>query len=194
MITPALRFKKGNYMTFLPSYEYMNMIHSNFKNKNCDMEIILQEPGMNEKERDLFLDRFKQENGHSMVGFAVMGGIFGEGIDLTGERLSGAIIVGVGLPGLTPERELIRKYFADRDINGFEYAYQFPGINRVLQAAGRVIRSENDRGIVLLIDKRFSMNGYRSLFPKEWQPVFVHNLNQLEEDLEKFWNSSDLSA
>lgn len=188
-IYPVLRFRKGNYMVFFPSYEYMAMIYSIFKEENNDLDIIVQKTGMNEEEREKFLEQFMEDDARHIIGFAVMGGIFGEGIDLIGERLSGAIIVGVGLPAISPERELIRKYFSGRNKNGFEYAYLFPGINRVFQAAGRVIRSEKDRGIVMLIDKRFSLVHYRALFPKEWKPVFLHDVKYLEEVLEEFWNN-----
>jgi DNA excision repair protein ERCC-2 len=117
-----------------------------------------------------------------------MGGIFGEGIDLVGERLSGAVVVGVGLPGISFERDLIRDYFATHHNAGFEYAYQYPGINRVLQAAGRVIRTEIDRGVVLLIDQRYGTRRYRSLLPAEWRPVKMQSEQQLTEALQKFWH------
>ena len=116
-----------------------------------------------------------------------MGGIFGEGIDLAGDRLSGAIIVGVGLPGLSLERELIRAHFSDHEEDGFAYAYLYPGMIRVLQAAGRVIRSENDRGAILLIDQRFDREDYRSLLPGEWMVQTVEGKTQIEQKLEHFW-------
>ena len=127
-------------------------------------------PGMSEPEREAFLAAFAVEHGETLVGFAVMGGIFGEGIDLVGDRLIGAVIVGVGLPQLCVERDLIRDYFQEQTGAGFDYAYTFPGMNRVLQAIGRVIRSETDRGVVLLIDARFAEPRYRRLFPAWWQP------------------------
>ena len=144
---------------------------------------------MPEVERKLFIERFKQQNDNTFVGFAVMGGVFGEAIDLEGDRLTGAVIIGVGLPALCVERDLIRKYFDEHSGTGFEFAYQYPGINKVFQASGRVIRSENDRGIVLLIDKRFSSSRYRSLFPEEWNPVFVRNEDQIQNVLRNFWGS-----
>jgi len=118
-----------------------------------------------------------------------MGGIFGEGIDLVGERLSGAVVVGVGLPGISLERELIREYFSKTLKAGFEFAYQYPGINRVLQAAGRVIRSETDRGVVLLIDRRYASYRYRSLLVDQWNTTKVPDNRQLAEELRKFWNA-----
>jgi DNA excision repair protein ERCC-2 len=152
------------------------------------LETIVQTPAMLENERDAFLERFSEDNPNSLVGFVVMGGIFGEGIDLVGERLSGAVIVGVGLPALCPERELIKDYYDRLSGNGFTYAYIYPGINRVFQATGRVIRSEQDRGVVLLIDDRFTRTEYRSLFPSGWRPMIIRNNRVMATQLERFWN------
>ena len=124
-------------------------------------------------------------------GFAVMGGMFGEGIDLVGDRLSGAIIVGVGLPQVCIERDILRQYFQDKNDMGFEYAYIYPGMNKVLQAAGRVIRTENDRGVVLLIDERFSNYNYRELFPDEWNHVKrVRDTKAIEKEVSDFWSNN----
>jgi DNA excision repair protein ERCC-2 len=180
--------KKGNYLIFFPSYEYMMMVFKSFNSECPENEIILQTPNMSESDKEAFLKRFGRENHRTLVGFAVMGGIFAEGIDLVGERLSGAAVVGVGLPGISLERELIREYFTHTLNAGFEYAYQYPGLNRVLQAAGRVIRTETDRGIVFLIDQRYGTYRYKSLFPEEWNPVRVQNQKQFAQDLQKFWN------
>jgi len=144
---------------------------------------------MSESEREGFLSCFVPGADQSLVGFAVMGGVFGEGIDLVGDRLTGAIIVGVGLPQVCLEREIMRDYFQDKKGLGFEYAYVYPGINKVLQAAGRVIRTENDRGVVLLIDERFGHLGYKRLLPAEWQPVKVKNKQWLLTKLTEFWHS-----
>jgi DNA excision repair protein ERCC-2 len=179
--------KKGNYLIFFPSYEYMQMVCEIFKSDCPESVTIVQTPAMSEAERDEFLQCFNRDNPVSLVGFAVMGGIFGEGIDLVGDRLSGAVVVGVGLPGICLERELIREYFAATLNAGFEFAYQYPGINRVLQAAGRVIRSEADRGAVLLIDQRYATYRYRSLLLPEWNPIQVKNQDQFARDLRKFW-------
>jgi len=179
--------KKGNYLIFFPSYEYMMMVFESFKSHCPDSEIMLQTPGMSEFERDEFLNRYRHGSSTSLVGFAVMGGIFGEGIDLVGERLSGAVVVGVGLPGISLEKELIKDYFTHTHKAGFEYAYQYPGINRVFQAAGRVIRTENDRGVVLLVDQRYATHRYRSLLPVEWEPIRVRDQEQFAEKLQKFW-------
>ena len=140
---------------------------------------------MTEPERDAFLAAFAVDHGETLVGFAVLGGVFGEGIDLMGERLIGAIIVGVGLPQLCVERDLIRDYFQQLNVVGFDYAYTFPGMNRVLQAVGRVIRSETDRGVVLLIDSRFNESRYRRLFPTWWKVTRVQNTEGLTEALRR---------
>ena len=180
--------RKGNYLLFFPSYEYMKMVHTTLALECSEVETLVQTPGMTENERAAFLEKFSQKNPETLMGFAVMGGIFGEGIDLVGDRLTGAVIVGVGLPGISPEREIIREFFGKTNQRGFEYAYQYPGINRVLQAGGRVIRSESDKGVVLLIDNRFSTPRYRSLFPNEWVPVMVQGKRQLRNVLQRFWN------
>lgn len=182
--------RRGNYLAFFPSYAYMDMVYGAFCEKAPDVATIHQTPGMSEPERDDFLDRFSREHPDTLVGFAVMGGIFGEGIDLVGDRLSGVAIIGVGLPGISLENDLIRDYFATADGTGFEYAYLYPGINRVLQAAGRVIRTRRDRGVVLLIDQRFSTFRYRSLFPETWHPVKVRDGKQLEGSVKAFWGKS----
>jgi DNA excision repair protein ERCC-2 len=169
----------------------MQMVHDVFGSDSAECHSILQTPSMNESEREEFLQNFRQDNPETLVGFAVMGGIFGEGIDLVGERLSGAVVVGVGLPGISLERELIREYFAGSLNAGFEFAYQYPGINRVLQAAGRVIRSDKDRGIVLLIDQRYATYRYRSLLLQQWETKRIHSLRQLVEESKKFWNASE---
>ena len=180
--------KKGNYLIFFPSYEYMMMVFESFNSQCPANEIIIQTPNMGEADKETFLKRFGRENHQTLVGFAVMGGLFSEGIDLAGDRLSGAAVVGVGLPGISLERELIREYFTHTLNAGYEYAYQYPGFNRVLQAAGRVIRTETDRGVVFLIDHRYGTYRYRSLLPEEWNPVRVQNQKQFARDLRKFWN------
>ncbi len=187
-ISSLVSQRTGNYLVFFPSYEYMTMVLDVFQAGSPVGEVLVQEPAMSEQDREAFLDRFDRENSRTLIGFAVMGGIFGEGIDLVGDRLSGAVVVGVGLPGISLERELIREYFASHHNAGFEYAYQYPGINRVMQAAGRVIRTETDRGVVLLIDQRYGTHRYRSLFPAGWQDTRVKSLLHIEENLLEFWN------
>src|SRR5439155_13549171 len=142
------------------SYNYLEHVHGIFRHAFPEVAVIAQTPGMKDNERDAFMDAFQQESKKTLLGFAIMGGIFGEGIDLVGDRLAGAIIVGVGLPQICLERDLIRDYFQENARAGFDYAYLYPGLTRVLQAVGRVIRSERDRGAALLIDDRFSQHRY----------------------------------
>ena len=122
------------------------------------------------------------------MGFCVMGGIFSEGIDLMGEKLIGAIIIGTGLPQIGTEREILRQYYDKKGVNGFDYAYRYPGMNKVLQSAGRVIRTQEDTGIILLLDERFAGKDYRNLFPAEWSDRGNCTLNTVEEQLGSFWN------
>ena len=180
--------RAGNYMAYFPSHAYLAEVSGKFRERYPEAETVIQTPSMNEDEREIFLATF--EPGRRQLGFAVMGGIFGEGIDLKGSRLIGAIIVGVGLPQLGLERNLIRDYFdqAGGPGNvGFEFAYQYPGMNRVLQTAGRVIRSENDRGIICLIDHRFNEARYRRQFPTSWQPLQARSRPELIQLLKSFW-------
>ncbi|MGD9345286.1 MAG: ATP-dependent DNA helicase, partial [Candidatus Aminicenantes bacterium] len=182
-----LSVKKGNYLVFFPSYAYMEMVFPLYEQMFPQHTLLVQTLGMGEDERLLFLEHFSHENSGTLVGFVVMGGIFGEGIDLVGDRLSGAVVVGVGLPGISLERELIRLHFEDKEMPGFDYSYLYPGMNRVFQAAGRVIRTEEDRGAILLIDTRYALPQYHSLFPPEWQVCFVQNERQIGPILDKFW-------
>jgi DNA excision repair protein ERCC-2 len=182
--------KEGNYLLFFPSYAYLEQVFAHFSAEAPNVEALVQRPAMTETDREAFLARFSAANTRTLVGFAVLGGIFGEGIDLAGERLSGAAVVGVGLPGICLERDVIRDYYAGANGRGFEYAYQYPGINRVMQAAGRVIRSAEDRGAVLLIDTRFASSRYRSLFPMHWRPRAVRSISDLRKGLRRFWTST----
>ena len=179
--------RRGNYLVYFPSYQYLNDTLQAFQIRHPSVPVLVQRPGMTEPERDAFLAAFSVEHGETLVGFAVLGGIFGEGIDLVGERLIGAVIVGVGLPQLCIERNLIRDYFQKQNVAGFEYAYTFPGMNRVLQAVGRVIRSDTDRGVVLLIDTRFNETRYRRLFPPWWKYLRVRHMDGLREAVGNFW-------
>jgi DNA excision repair protein ERCC-2 len=187
-IAALVQKKRGNYLVYFPSFQYLRAVLEQFQSIQPSVSVLVQRPGMDEKEREAFLAAFSAEHGQTLVGFAVMGGIFGEGIDLVGDRLIGAVIVGVGLPQLSVERDLIRDYFQEKTGAGFDYAYAFPGMNRVLQATGRVIRSETDRGMVLLIDARFGERRYQKLFPKWWHCVRVENEEQVRKAAESFWN------
>ncbi len=180
--------RKGNYLVNFPSYKFMVSVKEIFSARHPEIRILEQKPGMSEEERDGFLATFSPDNAETLVGFVVMGGIFGEGIDLRGERLVGSIIVGVGLPQICLERDLIREFFDRKSGSGFEFAYRYPGMNRVLQAAGRVIRTERDRGVVLLLDERFLRQGYRGLFPPEWSHFrTAGSENALRRELGEFW-------
>jgi DNA excision repair protein ERCC-2 len=190
MINAIISGTPGNHLIFFPSYEYLTMARKAFSAAYPETELIVQAPGMSESDRNAFLERFSKDNTRPLAGFAVMGGIFGEGIDLEGERLSGAVIIGVGLPGISLENTLIRDYFNRLAGTGFEYASLYPGINRVLQAAGRVIRSETDRGAVLLMDERYATSQYRSLLPAHWHPIQVKNKNDIAMALASFWRAS----
>jgi DNA excision repair protein ERCC-2 len=186
-IRALVQGRPGNYLVYLPSYQYLTAVQERFHELEPAVPILVQRPGMSETEREAFLAAFAAEHGETLVGFAVMGGVFGEGIDLVGDRLIGAVIIGVGLPQLCVERDLIRDYFQEKRGSGFEYAYTFPGMNRVLQATGRVIRSETDRGVILLIDARFAEARYRRLFPQCWRSVRVRDLAQIRQALHQFW-------
>lgn len=196
LIRSAIAAKRGNYLAFFPSYNYLNKVLEELSASPPEgYAVLVQRPAMSETERVEFLSRFDEPapgdgNGGrgGIIGLAVMGGVFGEGIDLRGDRLSGALIVGVGLPQVSRERELISEYFESRNLCGFDFAYVYPGINRVLQAAGRVIRTETDRGIVVLIDSRFAETRYKRLLPGRWKNyTSVSGELDARRVLEKFW-------
>lgn len=179
--------RKGNHLVFFPSYAYLEMVHAVLTGRAPDLEMQVQTPSMSESARVEFLDYFRSESEDGCVGLAVMGGIFGEGIDLVGGRLTGAVIVGVGLPGICMERDLIRDYFNARRRDGFAYAYTYPGITRVLQAVGRVIRTASDRGTVMLMDRRYGSPRYGRLLPTHWQIRPSPGGDGLEQQLSDFW-------
>ena len=185
-----LRARPGNYLVFFPSYAYLKMVHAMFAEAHGEVDTIVQAARMDEPARDAFLARFGPSNSKTLVGFVVMGGIFGEGIDLAGDRLAGAVIVGVGLPGISLERDLIRDYFETHRGAGFDFAYRLPGFNRVLQAAGRVIRTSRDRGVVLLLDQRYGSHRYRELFPLEWHPVHLGPSRSVTSVVNRFRDSA----
>lgn len=186
-ISAIAESRPGNYIAFFPSYKYMEDVYNSFIESNKNISHVCQTPGMSEDERKVFIEQFTKGRDDSLMGFAVMGGIFSEGIDLKGDCLSGAIIVGVGLPQICTERDIIMDYFNKTKGAGFEYAYMYPGMNRVLQAAGRVIRSEYDRGIVLLIDERFAYSSYKRLYPPEWRPIEIDSVDSLKSAVKSFW-------
>jgi DNA excision repair protein ERCC-2 len=165
----TLKNKPGNYLIFFPSYQYLNSVLDEWHAQNVDITTIIQGTGMGDNDRTAFLESFKSDNEEPLVGFAVLGGIFSEGIDLKGDRLNGVIVVGVGLPQIGFEHDLIKQHFSASGKNGFDYAYVFPGMNKVLQAGGRLIRSENDTGTIILIDDRYLTAKYQGLLPVEWR-------------------------
>ncbi|UKS25836.1 ATP-dependent DNA helicase [Paenibacillus sp. HWE-109] len=167
--------RTGNYLVFFPSYAYMSSVYEVFTDlaAGSEMRVLVQQAQMSEEEREQFLAEFQAGTETTLVGFAVMGGIFSEGIDLVGDRLTGVAVVGVGLPQLGPERNLIKSYMDSTGKNGYEYAYVFPGMNKVQQAGGRLIRSETDRGVLLLIDDRYLQPLYQRLLPEEWRAYTV---------------------
>ena len=180
--------KKGNYMVFFPSYRFLEQVYEEFFPMMGEQtDCIVQTTGMKEEEREEFLGEFEKEREHSLVGFCVMGGIFGEGIDLKEELLIGAIVVGTGLPQVGQEREILKQYFEAHGGEGFDYAYRYPGMNKVLQAAGRVIRTKEDKGVIALLDERFLQREYRRLFPREWEEYTVCSHENIGNVLENFW-------
>lgn len=195
--------KNGNYMAFFPSYSFMHNIWDEYNRRYGDdvnVELLLQGEHMTEEERSAFLSRFEGgdtdviegmtdvSNAESLLGFCVLGGIFSEGIDLKNDSLIGAIIIGTGIPMVCRENELIKDFFDEQDGNGMKYAYIYPGFNKVLQAAGRVIRTHEDVGIVALLDYRFKNSSYRELYPKEWSNLKVVNRDNIEGVLSEFWS------
>lgn len=190
----------GNYMVFLPSYKMLQEVYEQMTVEDCSaMELLCQEQNMNEADREAFLKYFSSKK--NVVAFCIMGGIFSEGIDLTGDRLIGSVVVGPGLPQVCNERKIMMDYFnsrksvkvyADSAADGFKYAYLYPGINKVFQSAGRVIRTETDTGVILLLDERFGTGEYNSLFPVEWQDAVFGNYDQLVQKVERFWSNLNL--
>ena len=181
---------QGNYMVFFPSYRLMEDVYQVYEEEfSVDwVRCIRQNSDMTEREREEFLEEFQSREG-TLVGFCVLGGIFSEGVDLTGESLIGAIIVGTGLPQIGSEREILKEYYDRKKQSGFDYAYRYPGMNKVLQAAGRVIRTKEDRGVILLLDDRFLGRDYGEIFPREWKDRSSCRLNTVEEAVSRFWRS-----
>lgn len=184
--------KKGNYMVFFPSYRVMREVYECCLEEGEDWsEFLIQSNAMTEREREDFLSAFEEERVKSMTAFCVMGGIFGEGIDLKGERLIGTILVGNGLPQISNERDILKTYYDKRLGTGFDYAFRYPGMNKVLQAAGRVIRTAQDVGVIVLLEERFLQREYQQLFPREWAGFQICNQKSLPKQLEVFWSSHD---
>lgn len=194
----TIKCRKGNYMAFFPSYKLMEQVQEALaviletSAKKEHVRVICQKNGMRESEREAFLGEFELETDETLIAFCVMGGIFGEGIDLKNDRLIGAIVVGTGLPQISNERDILKNYYDDRSGNGFDYAFRYPGMNKVLQAAGRVIRTTKDRGIILLLDERFLQRDYELLYPREWSDRQICTVDEVEEKVLRFWEEETL--
>lgn len=208
----AVEKKKGNYMVFFPSYKMMQEVYALVQevalNENvmlttedetnrlpvikcCGVEYIMQINDMSEMEREEFLDRFEKNNNTAMVAFCVLGGVFSEGIDLKHDSLIGAIVVGTGLPMVCTEREILKAFYDELCGRGFDYAYRYPGMNKVQQAAGRVIRTDDDEGVIMLLDYRFLERDYIDMFPREWMDYRQVTLSEADESLKAFWEERD---
>ncbi len=189
--------RRGNYMVFFPSSQMMDLVADAFESliggpdepagQCAGIGVLRQKSGMSEQEREDFLAQFEENHPQGLAGFCVMGGIFGEGIDLRDDRLIGVIVVGTGIPQICNEREILKDFYDRRGEDGFFYAYLCPGMNRVLQSAGRVIRTESDEGVILLLDERFDAPRYRSMFPAEWEQPATCTVSDVREKLEDFW-------
>jgi Rad3-related DNA helicase len=188
-IEEVVHAKEGNYIVFCPSHAFMHSIYDIYTERMAeeDEECILQLENMSEDDREDFLSLFSTEK--RLTAFCVLGGIFSEGIDLKEDRLIGSVIIGTGLPQVCFERELLKYHFDEEGEDGFDYAYKFPGINKVLQAAGRVIRTESDKGVVALLDERFLQTGYRKLYPLEWTKIQKVDVKSMGEAVSEFWNT-----
>ena len=187
----VVKAKMGNYLIFFPSYQFMEDVYQEFTqllaSDEEEMELVIQQKHMDEEKRENFLRAFEMGREKSLIGFGVLGGIFSEGIDLTNEKLIGTLIIGTGLPQVCNEREILKSYFDQKGLYGFDYAYRYPGMNKVLQAAGRVIRTEDDRGVILLLDERFQREKGKEIFPKEWADCERCRLDIVEEKIRLFW-------
>ena len=183
--------RPGNYMVFFPSSQYMGEIEEILEEEPLKADLLVQGQGMGEAEKTEFLEEFEKERSHSLAAFCVMGGVFSEGIDLKEERLIGVIVVGTGLPMVCVEQEVLKGYFDETEEKGFGFSYQYPGMNKVLQAAGRVIRTPGDRGVILLLDDRFLRRDHLELFPREWERFQVVNRGNAARCLEDFWNGRE---
>lgn len=187
---------RGNYIAFFPSYRFMEAVYEEFLSlKEADnaapmVDAVMQSQYMSEEAREIFLENFEEERDNSLLGFCVMGGIFSEGIDLTGDQLVGAAVIGTGLPQVCRERELLKQHFDAQGLWGFDYAYLYPGMNKVLQSAGRVIRTDEDRGIILLLDERFRDGRYQEVFPREWKNFGTCNVENVAGQVKEFWEEA----
>ncbi len=188
VVAATLSAKRGHYIVFAPSFEYAEALYQEFSTRYPKIKCLLQTKNMSSKEKTEFLDAFSKDSGTYLVGFCVMGGIYSEGIDLAGDSLIGAVVIGIGMPSLSYEREAIAEYFEEKYEAGKQYAYIYPGMNRVFQAAGRVIRREDDKGVIVLIDDRFQDPIYKKSIPNLWEGMqYVADAQDLRAELDNFW-------
>ena len=185
----TVQAQKGNYFIFFPSYKMMEQVYEEYKILDTEqrVDVIMQTNSMTEQQREDFLAEFEQEREKSLLGFCVMGGIFGEGIDLKADRLIGTVIVGNGLPQVNNERDILKRYYDKKCGQGFDYAFRYPGMNKVLQAAGRVIRTTEDVGVIVLLEERFLQREYTNMFPREWEGYHTCDRESLKQQLAEFW-------
>ena len=188
VIAATVSAKRGNYMIFSPSFAYSEALAKSFAAKYPKIRIMSQTKDMSARKKAEFLDEFRKNDSSYLIAFCVMGGIYSEGVDLAGDSLIGAVVVGVGIPSLSYEREAVAEYYDEKYEMGKQYAYIYPGMNRVFQAAGRVIRREDDRGVIVLIDDRFDDPIYKKSLPDLWRGVkFIGDAKRLREILDEFW-------
>ena len=200
-LSAVVSAKRGNYMIYFPSYAYLDAVYQRFAKKYPTVKTVVQTPGMTYEQREAFIDAFQPDSKELLVGFCVLGGSFSEGVDLPGRCLIGAMIVGVGIPALSNERNIMREYYDERTDfggesagprEGYDYAYTYPGMNHVLQAAGRVIRRDDDRGVVVLMDDRYAAEPYLHLYPAHWSKIVsVSDAVSLYEYLDQFWSETE---
>lgn len=192
LIQSAVQQRAGKYMVFFSSYHFLQQVQQHFEQRFPNVGIMSQQANLSEMDREAFLEQFDTRQDITLA-FVIIGGIFAEGIDYIGDRLIGAIIIGPGLPQPGLHTQLIQQKF-DADTKpgkGFDYAFRYPALVRVLQSAGRVIRSESDLGVIILADRRFAMPDYLALYPAHWQPWVVSDSSQLEANLQRFWRHDD---
>ena len=194
-IAAVMAARRGKYMVFAPSFEYLDALADDFATRHPKIKVLRQKRDMSAESKAEFLAEFERESEKYLVGFCVLGGIYAEGIDLVGKSLIGAVVVGIGIPSLSYEREAMSQYFEEKYEAGKQYAYIYPGMNRVLQAAGRVIRTESDRGVIVLIDDRFADPIYKKSIPALWRGMeYVANANELSDRIKEFWRGVDDEA
>lgn len=192
VIAETVSAHEGNYIAYFPSYDYMKRVCRIFAGMMPESSIVMQRQSMSYRERERFLALFHDRKRGPVIGFCVLGGMFSEGIDLMGESLIGAIIVGTGMPQLSAERNIMASYYDEKNERGYDFAYSCPGMNKVLQAAGRVIRSENDRGVIVWIDDRLGDANIKLMLPPHWRHIkYTGDTSSLQAILDEFWHKEN---